>query len=103
MVPLGSKTSGFIAEEVYHKPIINQFFSSGTSGSDPEVYQTRPTGTVLVGKRSSFLKVLSGICGNLSAAWFGIILVAPGLSLFENPNYLAVLTRCLILGILFLL
>jgi hypothetical protein len=51
----------------------------------------------------SLLKVVSGICGNLSAAWFGFILISPGINQLSNPADLATLTRSLIFGILFML
>ncbi|OGD59280.1 hypothetical protein A3I57_01945 [Candidatus Beckwithbacteria bacterium RIFCSPLOWO2_02_FULL_47_23] len=52
--------------------------------------------------KSSLLKVLSGICGNLSAGWFGIILITPGFEIAFNSNYWAILTQSIGFGILFL-
>jgi len=53
--------------------------------------------------RLSLLKTVAGICGNLSAAWFGFILISPGFEQLSTSEEWVVLTRSLILGILFLL
>lgn len=53
--------------------------------------------------RVSGLRVLAGICGNLSAGWLGVILIAPGFSLFAKQDNLLVLMRSLVFGIVFLL
>lgn len=53
--------------------------------------------------RAAGLRVLAGICGNLSAGWLGVILIAPGFSLFARQENLLVLMRSLVFGIVFLL
>lgn len=47
-------------------------------------------------------KVISGICGNLAAGWFGLILIVPGFSLPDSFDKFLVLTKSIALGILFM-
>ena len=49
---------------------------------------------------SLWLKALSGLCQNLSAGWFGVVLIAPNFS--EKPDWPWRLTINLFLGILLL-
>ncbi len=51
---------------------------------------------------SSWFSALSGVCQDLAAAWFGLILVAPGLAVFERSDFFLLLIRSLVFGILFL-
>ena len=53
--------------------------------------------------KQSLLKVIAGICGNLSAGWFGFILITPGLEQFKNADAWIALTRSLVFGIVFML
>lgn len=43
---------------------------------------------------ASWLKIFSGICGNLAAGWFGLVLFSPISNLWG-------LTRSLVMGIVF--
>ncbi len=52
--------------------------------------------------RSAGLRVLAGVCGNLAAAWFGLILLAPEFDLFSQQENLIALTRSLLFGMVFL-
>lgn len=52
--------------------------------------------------KKALLKVFSGICGNLAAGWFGLILIAPGFFWPENFSDWFNLTRSVLLGIVFL-
>lgn len=46
-------------------------------------------------------RIISGICGNLAAGWFALIIIAPGFDFNLNLlNFLA-LIKSLIMGILF--
>lgn len=60
--------------------------------------------TIILKKRSksSFYRVLSGVCGNLSAGWFGLILITPGVSTDFNIVNIVKLTFNLFFGALFL-
>src|SRR3989338_907295 len=53
--------------------------------------------------KGSFLRVISGICGNLSAAWYGFILISPEFGLWSDPDNILGLTRSALFGTLFLL
>jgi hypothetical protein len=58
--------------------------------------------TLIKKSKSSLCRVLSGICGNLSAGWFGLIIISPGVSRnFSLENILRLLTS-LLFGLLFL-
>lgn len=50
----------------------------------------------------SWLGVLSGICGNLAAGWFGLILITPGIQLRFDFDSVFLLTRSFCFGILFM-
>lgn len=52
--------------------------------------------------RSSLYRVTSGVCGNLSAAWFGLVLVTPSISFSYTPESLVKLTVSMLFGITFL-
>lgn len=54
-----------------------------------------------VKERRSWHRVFSGICGNLAAGWYGIILIAPGFDVLSRLDAL-VLTRSLLMGIVFM-
>jgi len=51
---------------------------------------------------SFWFAALAGVCQNLSAAWFGAILVLPKIETFKTPVGLGVLTSSIVLGIFFL-
>jgi len=51
---------------------------------------------------SLWFNSLAGVCQNLSAAWFGIILVSPGMAIFIRTDAFLLLTKLLLFGILFL-
>lgn len=53
--------------------------------------------------KASLLKVVSGVCGNLSAGWFGLILIAPSLERLSTPEEWIALTQSLGFGILFMI
>lgn len=50
----------------------------------------------------AWLKALSGLSVNLSAAWFTLAIVTPNFSSLANIEALLVLTRDLVFGIVFL-
>ena len=52
--------------------------------------------------RSYWLKAFSGLCINLSAAWFGLAFVTPNFADLSNINILWVLIRDVLFGIVFL-
>lgn len=52
-------------------------------------------------ERRSWQRVVSSICGNLAAGWYGIILIAPGFEVLSRLDALA-LTRSLLMGIVFM-
>lgn len=52
--------------------------------------------------RLVWLNSLAGICQNISAAWFGLILVSPGFEAFRRDDWLWLLTASLLFGIFFL-
>lgn len=47
--------------------------------------------------KNSWLKVFSGICGNLAAGWYGLVIFSGAV----NPEDFPRLTREIILGIFF--
>jgi len=49
----------------------------------------------------SILRVCGGISGNLSATWFAIVIVAPGLEIFKENNGPYTLIKSTVLGIVF--
>lgn len=49
------------------------------------------------------LRVISGICGNIAAGWFGVILIVPGFSWPESFADWVILTRVIAFGIVFVL
>ena len=54
------------------------------------------------GDKKSFYKIISGICENLSAGWFGHILISPGFSFTFEIEKILVLIRSLLLAIIFM-
>lgn len=52
--------------------------------------------------REPFLKALSSVLGNLSAAWFGLAFITPSFLDIRKIEALPVLTLDIILGIVFL-
>lgn len=52
--------------------------------------------------RRPFLKALSAVLGNLSAAWFGVALITPNLTDITNIRSITTLTLDILLGIVFL-
>lgn len=50
----------------------------------------------------AWFKTFSGICGNLSAGWFGFILIAPGFLPPQNFVDWFVLTKSVAFGIVFM-
>jgi len=51
----------------------------------------------------SWLRVLAGISGNLSAGWLGHVLISPGFSFSLSLEKVLVLTRSILLAIVFML
>jgi hypothetical protein len=60
------------------------------------VLSTRKRNTAL------WLLALAGVCQNLSAAWFGLIFISPGLALFQRSDWPLLLTANLLLGMVML-
>ena len=50
-----------------------------------------------------WLKALSGLCVNLSAAWFGVAFITPRFANLSEAEVLFVLTKSISSGIMFLL
>lgn len=50
----------------------------------------------------AFLKSLSAVTSNLSAAWFALALVTPNFTNISNTEIIVVLTRDVVFGILWL-
>jgi hypothetical protein len=48
----------------------------------------------------AWCKVLSNICGNLAAVWYGFVLITPGISLSLELGDIFTLTRSVFAGIL---
>lgn len=53
--------------------------------------------------RRTLLLVLGGICENLAAGWFGHVLISPGFAETFGVEQALVLTRSVLLGIVFML
>lgn len=51
--------------------------------------------------RKSINRIISGICGNLAAGWFGLIIIAPGFDFNLNVTDYLTLIKSMIMGILF--
>jgi len=49
------------------------------------------------------LKAFAALCGNLSAAWFALAIVSPNFESLFTTEGLIILTRNMLLGIVFLL
>ena len=58
--------------------------------------------TLKVFSQPYWLKAFSGLCINLSAAWFGLAFVTPNFADLSNINILWVLIRDVLFGIVFL-
>ncbi len=51
---------------------------------------------------TSGYRTLSGVCNNLAAGWFGLVLIAPKADLFADVTYIFSLIWSVLLGILFM-
>ncbi|MBI2334757.1 hypothetical protein HYU96_03050 [Candidatus Daviesbacteria bacterium] len=54
-------------------------------------------------KKRAFLKALSAVTGNLSAAWFAVVLITPNFTNIFSIKTMGFLTQNIILGIVFLM
>ncbi len=52
--------------------------------------------------RRALLKATSSVTGNLSAAWFALVLITPNITKIFTFDTLILLTKNIILGIVFL-
>lgn len=52
--------------------------------------------------KKAFLKALSSVTGNLSAAWFALVFITPNLSYIFTIKTIVVLTYDVVFGIVFL-
>ncbi|OGH23960.1 MAG: hypothetical protein A2698_02205 [Candidatus Levybacteria bacterium RIFCSPHIGHO2_01_FULL_42_15] len=50
----------------------------------------------------ALLRAISSVTGNIAAAWFSIALITPGVTGIADINAILVLTRHILLGIVFL-
>ena len=53
--------------------------------------------------KKAWMKTLSGICGNISAAWLGLTFITPNFVGLANFHIIIVLIRDIFFGIVFLL
>lgn len=63
------------------------------------LFQNKLKSMKLLADKKLWLKALSGVCVNLSAAWFAAVLISPGFL----PLDILALTRSFLFGTLFLL
>lgn len=53
--------------------------------------------------KKAWLRMLAGVCGNITAGWFGLAFITPNFVNLSNTDGVIVLTRDVLLGIVFLL